>query len=74
MHPPTLSAKLERLSDWLFNCQVRMFAENYFDDDFREIFDEIFRLHCSVIDAICEEKIKELQCENARKSLCQITI
>lgn len=44
-----------------------MFAENYNEEEFKEILDELFDIHCGIVSAICDQKIKELQCENDQK-------
>lgn len=74
MQSPTLESKLSRLSNWFFACESRLLTGGFNDEVFHSILKELFDLHCEIVKAICDEKIKELQCESAQNSLSQTTI
>lgn len=69
-----LEYKLSRLSNWFYGCETRLLTGGFDDDVFKSLLEELFDLHVEIVIAICDEKIKELKCENAQSSLSQTTI
>ena len=74
MQSPTLESKLFRLSNWFYACEMRLLSGGFDDEIFQSMVEELFDLHCEIVKAICDEMIKDLQCENAQNSLSQTTI
>lgn len=73
MQSPTLS-KLSRLSNWFCACEMRLLSGGFDDEIFQSMVEKLFDLHCEIVEAICDEIIKDLQCESAQNSPSQTTI
>lgn len=74
MQSLTLESKLSRLSNWFYACEMRLLSGGFDDEVFQSIVDKLFDLHCEIVKDICDEIIKELQCESVQNSLSQTTI
>lgn len=73
MQSPIL-AKLSRLSNWFYACEMRLLIGAFDDEIFQSMVEKLFDLHCEIVEAICDEIIKDLQCENVQNSPSQTTI